>query len=798
MKGIKPIRENRGRGKQVLYRLVIVSIVASALLFAFSTSAFAATYNVPGDFPTIQTAIDDVSVLPGDTINIVAAGTYAGANVDKAVTITGVPGAIINSGPLYGGGGWFECDSHEKDYGFQILGPGGSGATISNLRFETVSFPVYGRGADDVTISGNTLINPLQGITNNAVGTSGSRWLVTGNDIQDLRADNGGGIGVMIFDYAGGVVQDNIITGNTITGTLHVNSCESGGYEGQAISLYADFRWNSPGATSVSGNQVLNNTINLASDTPAVLGVSGIELTSSKDGATPALPEVPSVITGNTVADNTMDGALAYGLSIIGASGNTITGNTVSNADNGISIAESGDGFDGISYSYNNTVSLNSFINNTVQAAITTGNTGNNTDGNYWSDYAGPGPYLFSGGQDNSPSGPLQVVYLAPTGEVNVGNPVVTAFAADGLSGTLTAQLALSGQTDPANLWNITTWFFDCTVAGNDVSCPTSALPEGIYTATVTVMDGSGNSVTDTGNFNIVDNAPPVTTDDAPSGWQNTDVTVTLTCTDTVSGCASTDWSADNGGGSGTGNTIVVTNEGVTTITYYSTDNVGHVEAPNTTTVSIDKTNPVVVYTGPTGTVYTNLTSITGTVTDASPSSGIDAVTGAVLSLDGGVTYPFSCTVSPSGDIDCPTPGLANGTYAAVISVDDQAGNNGTSGGTFTYAAHGRPDLSPSVVTVYWASLADYVAGNLTVEYSLANNSTGLSAIGVDIVSVTNTNSVVLLTGLPVSVGDIAAGSTGGFTLKYSVPAGTTQFTTNLHATASDPTGTLYDYPPGP
>jgi len=744
-----------------------------------------------GTSDSVQEAVDAAGA--GDTINV-KAGNHAGANVDTALTITGEPGAVINSGPVYGTGTYTECSGHVADYGFQILGPGGSGTTINNLRFETVSFPVYGRGADDVTISGNTLINPLQGISNKAAGTSGSRWLVTGNDIQDLRANNGGGIGIIMLENALGVVDDNVISGNSITGTLHVNSCESGGYEGTGIVVYADFRWypSFQGATSVSGNQVLNNTINLVSDTPAVLGVSGIELTNSKDAATPPLPEVPSVVTGNTIDGNTVDGALKYGLNIIGASNNTINGNTVSNAENGISIAESGGGSDGISYSYNNTVSGNSFINNTVQAAITAGNTGNNTDGNYWSDYVVPAPYLFSGGQDNSPSGPLQVVYLGPTGEVNVGDPVVTGLAAGGLSSTLTAQLALSGQTDPVNLWNITTWFFSCTITGEDVSCPTSGLPEGVYTATLTVMDGSGGTVTGTGNFNIVDIDPPVTTDDAPSGWQNSDVTVTLTCTDTVSGCASTSWSADNGGGSGTGNTIVVSAEGVTTITYHSVDNVGHVEADNTTTVSIDKTAPVVTYTGPTGTVYTNLTSITGTVTDAAPSSGI---AGAVLSMDGGATYPYSCSVTPGGDIDCPIPVPANGTYTAVISLDDQAGNNGTDSGTFTYAAHGRPDLSPSVVSVYWANLADYVAGDLTVEYSLANNSVGLSAIGVEIIAVTNTNGVGLLTALPVSVGDIAAGSSGSFTLRYSVPSGVTQFTTNLSATASDPTGTSYNYP---
>ena len=73
--------------------------------------------------------------------------------------------------------------------------------------------------------------------------------------------------------------------------------------------------------------------------------------------------------------------------------------------------------------------------------------------------------------------------------------------------------------------------------------------------------------------------------------------------------------------------------------------------------------------------------------------------------------------------------------------------------------------------------------------------STGLSAIGVSIVTVVNTNSVILLTTTPVTVGDIAAGASAGFTLEYSLPPGVTQFMTSIYASASDPTGTVYYYP---
>ena len=854
MKGMRPFRKKGSRGKKALVRLAIFSIIVTALLLVFSTAAFATTINVPADQGTIQAAIN--AAASGDTINI-AAGTYTeNVMANKPVTLAGAgagstiiqpavsqptcPAATTLCGSATGASNVILVQANDVvihdltvdgDNPSLTSGIVVNGADLdarsgivedyydagvwNNLTVYNVTVQnIYLRGL--YTSSGGTGVNFHDNTVTNVAGESGSiaimSWQGTGvianntvsyaNDA--IAANHSAGIQFLnntVTNSGSGVHTDNAGDGGGTADLIQGNSVSDCTTDGYGVWVFVSYI-----APTVDNNTITNCSIGLSawggSFAPDPT-VTAIFTNNTVNGPGSAPGSVGAYITTDTMSWGYTDVAVDF------------SGNVIKDNETGVMLTADQQTWNPDPYvpmTITADFSNNEISGNTVGLDKGTTGTYNATAlNNWWGDASGPynatsnptgtGNSIVDGVPYDpwlgiAPISPT-VTYVGPTGEVNVGNPLVTATAAAGASSGLDAYLGLAGQLDLANPWDVTIWTFPCTVdGGGNVSCPTDGLPEGAYTATVTVVDSNGQTGDATGNFNIVDIDPPVTTDDAPSGWQNTDVTVTLTCTDTVSGCDFTDWSADNSGGSGTGNTILVTNEGVTTITYYSTDNVGHVEAPNTTTVSIDKTNPVVVYTGPTGTVYTNVASITGTVTDASPSSGIDSVTGAaVLSLDGGATYPFSCTVSLSGDIDCPTPGLANGTYSAVISATDNAGNNGTDGGTFTYAAHGQPNLGVSVAKVYWATYADYQMGILSVDYTMTNHSTGLSAIGVSIVTVVNTNSVILLTTTPVTVGDIAAGASAGFTLEYSLPPGVTQFMTSIYASASDPTGTVYYYP---
>lgn len=183
---------------------------------------------MPGDFATIQDAIDDDDVQDGDKI-LVGPGEHAGALVTKAVEIKGEDGAVINDGPEHGSG---------LIQGFRLFS-GSDGAKISHLRFETDLVIMNAEAVNDVTVEHCRFTNAIQAISN----WRGSGWVIIHNEITDLRTRNGGGIGILVADYSGGVVSDNVVSHNTITGTLHVKPGDGGGYSGTGIVLYADFRW---------------------------------------------------------------------------------------------------------------------------------------------------------------------------------------------------------------------------------------------------------------------------------------------------------------------------------------------------------------------------------------------------------------------------------------------------------------------------------------------------------------------------------------------------------------------------
>ena len=272
--------------KKLTFVLVILA------LLAVPSTALAAkpgnVWHVPGDFASIQDAIDSDVVVDGDTIRV-GPGNFDGALVTKRVTVMGEGHAVIDNGPMHPAG---------LSYGFRLQ-VGSDGATLSHLTFEGVDLAIMnGDAVNDVTVTQCRFNNTLQAISNWA----GSGWEISHNTISDLRTRNGGGIGIMVADYTGGVVKDNVISHNTIAGTLFVHPDDGGGYNGSGIVLYADFRWGRAGAEEISNNRVVKNKVSLVSNTPGVVDVAAFELTDTRDDP------YPPVIFDNSIGFNDFRG----------------------------------------------------------------------------------------------------------------------------------------------------------------------------------------------------------------------------------------------------------------------------------------------------------------------------------------------------------------------------------------------------------------------------------------------------------------------------------------------------------
>ncbi|MHB0915819.1 MAG: right-handed parallel beta-helix repeat-containing protein, partial [Thermoleophilia bacterium] len=416
-----------------------------------------------------------------------------------------------------------------------------SAGTISGNTISEANDGIAANHSKGIQFLNNTVTNSGSGVhTDNAGDGGGVADLLQGNNVSDCDL---GGYGVWTFvPYIAPVVDNNTVT-----------NC--------AVGLSA---WGGGSSGPLVTTQFTNNIVN---------------------GPAKAAGSVGAYITTDTIGWGYADIAVNF------------TGNVISGNETGIYMTADEQSWNP-SYTARTitaTFSGNEIAGNTVGMDKGTGGTINaDAVGNWWGDASGPyNAASNASGTGNSiadgipfiswlgmaPVSPV-VTYQGPTGDVHVSNPVVTATTTGGSAGDLIVQLGVSGQLDPANPWDVTMWTFPCTVTGGDISCSTSGLPEGVFTATVTVIDSKGLTGNDTGSFTVDDNAAPVTTDDAPAGWVNTDVTVTLTCTDAVTGCAQTTYEVD-GGSTQVGNTVVLSAEGVHTITYRSVDNddPAHVES---------------------------------------------------------------------------------------------------------------------------------------------------------------------------------------------------------------------------
>ena len=215
--------------------------------------------------------------------------------------------------------------------------------------------------------------------------------------------------------------------------------------------------------------------------------------------------------------------------------------------------------------------------------------------------------------------------------------------------------------------------------------------------STANCVDNAGNSVSDTqSGINIDKTAPGILAGRTPAanvnGWNNTDVTVTFTGSDGLSGLTSctapVTLSAEGAGQSATGSCA---------------DNAGNSSNTTVNNINIDKTAPSAIATAsptPNGNGWNN-TDVTISFTGADGLSGIDSCTAnALLNTEGAGQSATGTCADLAGNISAPATasGINIDKTDPVLSLPANivVEATGASGAVVNYSASANDNLDPA------------------------------------------------------------------------------------------------------
>jgi hypothetical protein len=253
--------------------------------------------------------------------------------------------------------------------------------------------------------------------------------------------------------------------------------------------------------------------------------------------------------------------------------------------------------------------------------------------------------------------------------------------------------------------------------------------------ASASVADKAGNSASSIVNGIMIDRTAPTTSaSKSPSGdWANASVLVSLSSYDNLSGVAATRYAVD-GGASQAGTSVTVSAEGAHTVTYWSVDNAGNVEASNSISVGVDVSAPTIngaPTTSPNGAGwYHGPVTVHFTCADQAGLSGIQSCTsGQTLATEGANQSVVGQAVDKAGnlasktvsginiDLNGPTvsaTGIANGGVYTLgaVPVAGCLATDGTSGLAAPCALQVTGGAANGVGTFNFTATATDVAGN--------------------------------------------------------------------------------------
>ncbi|KAA0548785.1 hypothetical protein FZW96_06915 [Bacillus sp. BGMRC 2118] len=204
---------------------------------------------------------------------------------------------------------------------------------------------------------------------------------------------------------------------------------------------------------------------------------------------------------------------------------------------------------------------------------------------------------------------------------------------------------------------------------------------EGISEISYYSVDQAGNREPVQTSTVKIDKTAPVTVSNVTEEWANEDVVVTLTSTDEHSGLSATYFSI-NGSPYQQGTMFTVKQEGVNTVSFFTTDRVGNREQAQTAVVKIDKTAPELSMN--VNELYELGSTVTLTYTATDKLSGIasEVMTVNGTEVKNGSTYSLN----------------KPGTYTVKVTAVDHVGNQSSITKTFNVYIPATIEVTPKVI----------------------------------------------------------------------------------------------------
>ncbi len=271
----------------------------------------------------------------------------------------------------------------------------------------------------------------------------------------------------------------------------------------------------------------------------------------------------------------------------------------------------------------------------------------------------------------NGASGSLQVDTIPPTTTASVSGTL-------GNSGWYTgpATVTLSASDNPGGSGVAATYYSVDGGSAQTYSSPFTISTNGTHTVSFYSVDNAGNQEAPQSIPIKIDQAAPTTNaalaGPEQDGWYRS-AQLTLSAQDNPggSGVASTSYSV-NGGATQTyaGTPVSFTQSGQYTVSYWSTDVAGNMEAQQSVSFQVDSTPPTTTasVSGKAGNSgwYTGPATVTLSASDNAGGSGVAAT---YYSIDGGATQTYGSAFTIS----------VNGTHTVSFYSVDRAGNQETS-----------------------------------------------------------------------------------------------------------------------